>query len=196
MTANLDVREPRPPDDPDTPLAFSMEGYPGQPPPSLLPRYWAPGWNSVQAINKFQIDVGGGLHGGGVGLRLIEPADGHGAEYAAAVPPAFAPRQDEWLVVAAYHVFGSEPLSALTRGVAELAPQPYVAIGRSDAERIGLGDGWSVTLLLTGRSYTLPLRVHARLPAGVACLPVGLPDMPAACLPAWGRISAQPEDRR
>ena len=31
MTAHLDVREPKPPDDPDSPLAFSMEGFAGRP---------------------------------------------------------------------------------------------------------------------------------------------------------------------
>ena len=53
VNANVDIHEPPPPADPDTPLAFSMEGYQGQPPSSLIPRFWAPGWNSVQSVNKF-----------------------------------------------------------------------------------------------------------------------------------------------
>ena len=48
MTANIDVSEPKPPDDPDSALAFSMEGFQGQPPPALIPRFWSPGWNSIQ----------------------------------------------------------------------------------------------------------------------------------------------------
>ncbi|HEX9385337.1 MAG TPA: NADH-quinone oxidoreductase subunit NuoG, partial [Anaerolineales bacterium] len=72
MQANVSVHEPKPPDDPDAPLAFSMEGYKGQPPPSLTPRYWSPGWNSEQALNKFQAEVGGPLIGGSPGRRLIE----------------------------------------------------------------------------------------------------------------------------
>ena len=51
-----------------------MEGYQGQPPAPLIPRFWAPGWNSVQALNKFQEEVGGPLRGGDPGRRLIEPA--------------------------------------------------------------------------------------------------------------------------
>ena len=74
MHANIDVHEPKPPDDPDSPLAFSMEGYPRRSrPPRLIPRFWAPGWNSVQAVNKFQDEVGGPLRGGDPGRRLIEP---------------------------------------------------------------------------------------------------------------------------
>ena len=36
-----------------------MEGYEDQPPAPLISRYWSPGWNSVQALNKFQQEVGG-----------------------------------------------------------------------------------------------------------------------------------------
>ena len=81
MHANVSVQEPEQPDDPDTPLAFSMEGYPGNPPPSLIPRFWAPGWNSVQALNKFQDEVGGPLRGGDPGERLIEPTQGKKLAY-------------------------------------------------------------------------------------------------------------------
>jgi NADH-quinone oxidoreductase subunit G len=43
----VDVSELKPPGDPDSPLAFSMEGD-GEPPPSaLIPRFWKAGWNSV-----------------------------------------------------------------------------------------------------------------------------------------------------
>ena len=73
MHADTDVNEPMTPRDPDSPLGFSMEGYQGEPPSSLLTHYWAPGWNSVQAVNKFQEEVGGPLRGGDPGRRLIEP---------------------------------------------------------------------------------------------------------------------------
>ena len=69
MHADVDVSEPKPPDDPNSPLAFSMEGYEGRPPPALLAHDWAPHWNSVQALNKFQEEIGGPLRGG-------DPGDG------------------------------------------------------------------------------------------------------------------------
>jgi NADH-quinone oxidoreductase subunit G len=73
MLADISVHEPKPPEDPDSPLSFSMEGYEGQPPAPLISRYWSPGWNSVQALNKYQEDIGGHLKGGDTGIRLIEP---------------------------------------------------------------------------------------------------------------------------
>ena len=74
MLANITVHESKPPEDPDSPLSFSMEGYDGQPPAPLISRYWSPGWNSVQSLNKFQQEIGGHLRGGDPGKRLIEPA--------------------------------------------------------------------------------------------------------------------------
>ena len=76
MLANIDVSEPKPPDDPDSPLAFSMEGTPDQPPAALIPFFWSPGWNSIQATNTYQKEVGGPLRGGDAGVRIFEPAAG------------------------------------------------------------------------------------------------------------------------
>jgi NADH-quinone oxidoreductase subunit G len=70
--------------DPETPLAFTMEGYPGPVPPALLTRIWAPGWNSNEAINQFQIEVGGPLHGGDPGRRVFATR----AKASAAAEPA------------------------------------------------------------------------------------------------------------
>ncbi len=38
---------------------FPWRAMRGQPPASLVPRFWAPQWNSVQSVNKYQ-DAGGG----------------------------------------------------------------------------------------------------------------------------------------
>ena len=75
MTANKTVHEPKPPDDPDSALAFSMEGFAGDPPPVLVTRFWAPRWNSVQSVNKFQKEVGGPLRGSEPGVRLFDAQD-------------------------------------------------------------------------------------------------------------------------
>src|SRR5690606_13026649 len=60
MRANISVHEPRQPQDPDSAFAFSMEGYAGAAEPrQQVPFAWSPGWNSPQAWNKFQDEVGG-----------------------------------------------------------------------------------------------------------------------------------------
>jgi NADH-quinone oxidoreductase subunit G len=42
IQANVSVVEPKPPDDPDSALAYSMEGSPNQPPGALQPFFWSP----------------------------------------------------------------------------------------------------------------------------------------------------------
>jgi NADH-quinone oxidoreductase subunit G len=104
MSAHYNVHEPRPPQDPDSPLAFSMEGCQGRKlPAALIPYVWAPAWNSGQSINKLQDEINGPLHGGDPGMRLIEP----GREkkiYFAGIPPAFQARDEEWLIIPLWHI--------------------------------------------------------------------------------------------
>jgi NADH-quinone oxidoreductase subunit G len=175
MHADVDVSEPKPPDDPDSPLTFSMEGYEGQPPAPLTPRFWAPGWNSIQALNKFQSEVGGPLHGGDPGRRLIEPSQGGEVAYFEGIPTPFKARVDEWLVVPIYHIFGSEELSILTPGVAELAPQPYLGLSAEDVVALHVSEGEEIEVAVGGALYCLPVKSLPSLPSGVAGLPSGLP---------------------
>ncbi len=77
MRANISVHEPRQPQDKDTTFAFSMEGNNGPlADRQQMPFAWSPGWNSPQAWNKFQDEVGGKLRHGDPGVRLIEAGEG------------------------------------------------------------------------------------------------------------------------
>jgi len=189
MHAGVEVSEPRPPDDPDSPLSFSMEGYDGLPPPALLSNVWAPSWNSVQAYNKFQAEVGGELVGGDPGRRLIEPPPaGAKPGYLGAPPASVAPREGHVWVEPAYHIFGSEELSIHSPGIARLAPGPYVGLSAEDARTAGLTDGDQAELVLGGQVLRLPVRIGPGLPAGLAVAPAGLPQLPGVILPGWGKV--------
>ena len=170
MWAHRDVNVPTPPHDSDAPLSFSMEGLHGPPPPALIPRYWAPGWNSVQALNKFQEEVGGPLRGGDPGQRLIEPPVAPQRAYfedssiglqpgarkmaSCARPPHVRLRVFEHADTGGCPT-GPEPLSGLeSRGSGK-----FGAFGR----RGGL-DRWS--------EMSLPVKVLPTLPRGVAGFPV------------------------
>jgi NADH-quinone oxidoreductase subunit G len=191
MLANINVSEPKPPDDPDSALAFSMEGYEGNPPPPLIPRYWAPGWNSVQALNKFQAEVGGPLKGGDPGMRLIEPAQAAKKTYFNEVPQAFKPEQDKWLILPLYHIYGSEELSVLSPGVAERMPVPYLGLNSDEAAERELEEGQPVQFLLGEMQLELQVKFMDSLPHGVAGLPAGLPDTRGFVLPDWGSLKAR-----
>lgn len=116
MNADVAVSEEKPPEDADTPLAFSMEGSEEQPPASLIARYWSPGWNSVQALNKYQQEVGGELRDNGSGKRLIEPdPDGKPAYFP--VDPASASHEIDEATSPTYQIFGSEELSSYSPAI-------------------------------------------------------------------------------
>jgi len=189
MLSQIDVHEPQPPDDPDSPLAFSMEGYDGVPPPSLITHYWASGWNSVQALNKFQVEIGGPLRGGDPGQRLINPAPDAEISYFHNVSAPFEPRENEWLIVPIYQIFGSEELSVLSRGIAERSPQPYLALNPGDASGFRVNEGEEIEIVLEGYRNRFPVQLWPSLPGGVVGLPAGLRELPESDLPAWGSLS-------
>ena len=180
MRANISVHEPRTPQDPDTAFAFSMEGYSGWAEPrQQVPFAWSPGWNSPQAWNKFQDEVGGHLRAGDPGVRLIE-SKGDALTWFTGVPGAFSPQRGTWQAVPFFHLFGSEETSSLAAPVQERIPQPYVALAKSEADRLGVNDGAMLSVSVAGQTLRLPLRVSEELGAGLVALPVGLAGIPAA----------------
>jgi NADH-quinone oxidoreductase subunit G len=192
MHADRHIDEPAPPADPDSPLAFSMEGYARQPPPALLTYYRAPGWNSPQALNKFQTEVGGELRGGDPGLRLFKADPKAAADFLAGVPAAFVPRPGEWLLLPHHLIFGSEELSMLSPPIAQRAAAPELLLHPADLERLGLTFGDPAQVHLgnekAGEILRLPVRSEPSLAPGTAAVPCGLPGLPWLDLPAWGRI--------
>jgi NADH-quinone oxidoreductase subunit G len=193
VSTHIDIHEHRPPDDPDSPLAFSMEGYEGEPPSSLLHQFRAPGWNSIQAVNKFQTEVGGPLHGGDPGRRLIEPSAGPCPDQCAAIPEPFTPRAS-FLMTPLFHAFGSEELSAKAPAVAERIPAPYVALNPVDAARLGVGEGEKVEVTLEGETLRLPVILKNELTEGTAGLPFGISGIAAAADDAYIEIRMAPHE--
>jgi NADH-quinone oxidoreductase subunit G len=174
MRANISVHEPRAAQDPDTALSFSMEGYGGTDEPgALIPFAWAPGWNSPQAWNKFQDEVGGALRSGDPGVRLIEPAARAG--YA---NPTGTASTAEFVIAPLAHIFGSEELSARAPVMAAQVPAPYVALNPEDAARYGLAEG-AIARVRAGKvEFEAPVKLRATLARGAIGVPAGVPGLP------------------
>ena len=181
MLTQITVHEPKPPDDPDSPLSFSMEGNPDQPPSALIPFFWSPGWNSIQAVNRYQAEIGAALRRGDAGVRLIDPGAA-GAAYFDEIPAPFAVQPGEWLLVPMPHIFGSEELSRLSPPIAQLAPAPYLALNRAGAAQFGreakcLG-------------HRVPVKLAAELPDGIAGVPMGIAPFAGLELPMRAKIAS------
>jgi len=191
MMANLHVSEEKPPEDPDSPLSYTMEGFRGLPPSSMIPFYWSPGWNSVQAINKYQEETGGSLRGGNPGLRLFEPAQNSKPDYFMSVPEPFVPSEGRLLMVPLHHIFGSEELSTRAASVSSRAAKPYIGINPEDAVELGLQEGQLRSFDADGQTLRLPVKISPALPRGVAGLPYGLPGFPFVELPVWSSLKKE-----
>lgn len=180
MRADISVHEPRTSQDNDTAFSFSMEGYSGSAEPrQQVPFAWSPGWNSPQAWNKFQDEVGGHIRAGDPGTRLIE-STGDSLNWFAAVPRAFNPAPGTWQVVPFFHLFGSEENSSKAAPVQERIPAAYVSLAKSEADRLGVNDGALLSLNVAGQTLRLPLRINEELGAGLVALPAGIAGIPPA----------------
>ncbi|HLP16994.1 MAG TPA: NADH-quinone oxidoreductase subunit NuoG [Bacteroidota bacterium] len=192
VRAHQTIHEWKPPVDIDSPLAYSMEGFQGQPPPSLTPFVWAPGWNSVQALTKYQTVAGGPLIGGSPGVKLLTEQTAR-TQASTAIPPKFIRRPDEYLTVFLHHIFGSEELSARAPGIRERSEAPYLGVSAEDAARLDLQPGALLTIEPssgTGLALRLPCAIVPGLVSGVIGVPVGLAGLEMLHLqsPEWMKL--------
>lgn len=177
MRANISVHEPRQPQDQDTMFAFSMEGnnQPGAQ-RQQVPFAWAPGWNSPQAWNKFQDEVGGHLRFGDPGVRLIEPSDNQAAWFTT-VPQPFAAVAGQWRVAPYYHLFGSDELSQRSPVFQKRMPVAVLRLNPTDAANLGINEGAVASFTVDGQTLRLPVQLSDGLAAGQVGLPMGMPGV-------------------
>ena len=185
--ANISVHEPRASQDIDSALSYSMEGVSGPAEPGpLIPFAWAPGWNSPQAWNKFQDEVGGHLRAGDPGVRLFEGFDTEVA-FSEAIPEAFTAQAGKWRLLPLYHIFGSDELSAMAPPIQERISEPYALVSNEDLHNLGLSEGDTLEVTIGERKTSLPVRSSDRLRAGTVGLPMGLATL--TVLPGTGWVT-------
>lgn len=193
MLANLDVSEPQQTIDTETDFAFSMEGESTEVPAALIPVIWAPGWNSNQAVNKFQQEIGGHLRGGDPGVRLIEPTGSTG--WFGQVPEAFSAVAGQWRVALLQHIFGSEELSVHSTPIAEHMCPPCALLNPQDAASLAVAPGDVVEISGFKDMPTLfrPVKIEQTLPSGLVGLTAGLTEN--HWIPAWAPVSLKKSDQ-
>ncbi|EKT55611.1 NADH-quinone oxidoreductase subunit NuoG [Providencia sneebia] len=180
MLANINVHEQRQPQDIDTPFAFSMEGNNSPTAPrQQIPFAWSPGWNSPQAWNKFQNEVGGHLRFGDPGIRLFDSYDNQ-LDYFTDIPSAYHATEAQWVVAPYYHLFGSEEMSQRAEVIQERMPEPYVMLNMQDAEKLGVAVGEIAEFSYGGKVFNLPVRLSKNLSCGQIGLPLGMPGIAPA----------------
>ena len=150
-----------------------MEGYVGNQTPSpLVPFAWAPGWNSPQAWNKYQDEVGGHLKGGDSGIRLFDRlAKRPTRSYVA--PTAVVANPESFRLVPMHHIFASGEFTAKTPAMESRIPTAAFAVSELDATRLNVKDGQQITVKAGETMISLPVQVIEYLPTGYIGYPVG-----------------------
>jgi NADH-quinone oxidoreductase subunit G len=188
MNANISVSETKLPQDADSPFTFSMEGQDEQPPSSLVPFYWSPGWNSVQAVNYYLNEPGASMKGGDPGIRLFDSSVESDQKYIDSSTDKPEMQKDEWLVVSVYQIFGSEELSVVSTSVLQRVPEPFILMNQNDADKLKLKAGDVTQLEVLKTSITLKVKIDNALQKGVTGITAGLPGMPYFDLPGTGKF--------
>ncbi|MCO5237420.1 MAG: NADH-quinone oxidoreductase subunit NuoG [Chitinophagaceae bacterium] len=186
INANVSVHEPKPPVDKDSPLSYTMEGYQGQPPSADIPYYWSPGWNSIQSINKYQIEVGGELHGGNPGIRLIEPQEDGATVFEENIVSAGKGRFE---ILPAWDIFGSGEMSALSPAVAKRIPEAAVSVSEKALQGSGLSGAEKIRINYHSGDIVLPVKVDNSLPDNVLLFPKGFKETAGMQFPLYGDIA-------
>jgi NADH-quinone oxidoreductase subunit G len=188
MNANIAVSETGLPRDPDSPLKFSMEGQQENPPSSLVPFYWTPGWNSVQAMYDYLDRPAGSMKGGDPGIRLFEQVTAvKNKYYKPGILNAIA-KKDELLIFPLYQIFGSEELSSMSPSVFQRIPEPFLLINEKDATTLTVNDGEYVLLEILNDNIKVKIKIGYGVQQGMAALSMNLPDMPYIELPDNGKF--------
>lgn len=167
MHANVHVNETKQAQDLHSPLSFSMEGLLLQKDASLLSAAWAPGWNSNQAISKFQEEINGELKQGNKGVHLL-PRDGQQRPYS-----KVERLQEEG--IAKYfieHLFGGEEISAASPAIKARAVPAYACVSKDLAQSLGVQQHGLLRISANHHSVELPVLIRERIAAqsvGIYC---------------------------
>ncbi len=188
MHADKTMDEPTPPVDQNNPMTFTMEGFHGIPTAPLTPFFRSPGWNSIQALNQYQTEVGGMLKRGFPQLAVFKKS----AKASSGIKDyryrgIGGDHKLKYDIRPLYHLYGSEELSVLEGAAKELVPKPFIVVNSSFAAEMG----WDETTVLTlddgSLREGLPLKISNHFPEGAIGVPFGLPMMPYVDAKKWGR---------
>jgi NADH-quinone oxidoreductase subunit G len=160
------------PADPDSPLAWTMEGLHGADVPAALSTGPArAGLHSVSAAYLAQETIGGALKGGDLGALLLTAGTGTAASARAAEPPE-ATAAPGLVPVPLHDPFSATETDRASDLLAARAPGPRLVLNPEDAAALGLAAGDSVRV--DDAPCPAPVTLDARMLRGHVGLSVAL----------------------
>ena len=170
LYAHEAVSEAKQPVDLDSALGFTMEGTPINIPSTLIPQVWSPGWNSNEAVNKFQQEINGPLKGGDAGVRLFDACQSLPLATVALIP-SINIGAGQILAHTQNSLFGSDQASHLSSALSKRSAAPSARIHPDTAAAMGLSGVAQVRVELAQSQWHLPLALDASMAMGLLLLP-------------------------
>jgi NADH-quinone oxidoreductase subunit G len=174
LNANINIHEQKPPVDPDSPLAFSMEGARKKIPLPLISAPRAPKWHSVQASLKYILGSEGKANNAFGGVRLFKKGTGSFKEEPFRAKEL--PSNGNFYVVPKYNIFASFSKARFSKNLNSRMPEVEAEISVADAQKLGFSGFAPIILESEHGKFSLLAKTKEDIAEGVMLLPYGLVD--------------------
>ncbi|XBC41396.1 MAG: NADH-quinone oxidoreductase subunit NuoG [Buchnera aphidicola (Nurudea yanoniella)] len=177
MRSNINVHEVKQPEDKNSMFSFSMEGcqqiYKYS---SYIPFAWVPGWNSIQAWNKFQKEINGELYCGDSGRRLFSYDPCQSIPWFDNI--SFIVTDSSYYVVPCYFLFGSEQLSQWSLTIQENIFYVAGIMNTQDAKTLSIQSGSQIEFICCKTKFTIIVHLSSKMKSKQLGLPLGYSNFP------------------
>ncbi len=176
LFANINVNEQKPPSDPDTPLAYSMEGARKKIPLPLISAPWAPKWNSVQSSFKTILSTAAKGPDAFGGVRLFTKTNAQLPASNSVTAQRKVYEAPHFYVLPKHNIFAGFTQARFSSALATRMPEVEAEISPADAKKLGFTSFAPIVLESEQGHFSLLAKTKADVPDGIILLPFGLVD--------------------
>lgn len=187
INANISIHEPCVLPNNETMFTPSMEGnHDHKSSHKQVAFAWFPGWNSVQAWNKFQNQVGESLYPEDPGIRVLGNIQIKNSDYINNVDwfkkntysVISNEHADNWLIAPYWHLFGSDYTSQQSPYIKQCMLKIHAILNPLDVARLNIKTGMFIRFKCADQVFCFPIQLSDNLPIFHIGLPIGFPGIP------------------
>ncbi|CAL4042335.1 NADH-quinone oxidoreductase subunit G [Buchnera aphidicola (Takecallis arundicolens)] len=171
--SEFNIHEPGQNNDINTMFSFSMEGI-QQPNQDVeyVPFVWSPGWNSIQAWNKYIFDK----NNYNSGMRIFQ-TNGVKKEYFFNKINITYDQDCDWKIIPYYVLFGSEELSQNSDIIRNKCSVLYALVNEKYRNKFCLKQDCMIEFECLDQIFQLLIKFSSKIPLKTLGLPLGFPNM-------------------
>ncbi|WP_343155233.1 NADH-quinone oxidoreductase subunit NuoG [Buchnera aphidicola (Kurisakia onigurumii)] len=174
--SNIDIHEPKQPEDIDSMFSFSMEGtqlhnkYSDQ-----VPFYWSPGWNSLQSGNRYQLE-----NNLNVSLNkknfFIKKNDINIKLDLKFLPDVFL-KKNSFKIIPHYFLFDSKEIFQYCKKI-DICKKKYGIMNHLDAENLKIKNNSIIYFFIFNNIFTIKIKISHFMQNRYISLPLGSSEYP------------------